>query len=114
MTDFVAYEITAVETELLANIFKEEHMSWSVSAIGKSGPVAQKLAKDFANITYLSADEAALKDKCAELVTKAITANTRKDALLQISASGSGSTHPVDGNSQTISLSITQLYGLVE
>jgi hypothetical protein len=89
-------------------------MSWSVSAVGKAGPVADKLAKEFANITYLSKDEAALKDAAAAIVAQAIAANTRKDMLIQVSASGSGSTHPADGNSQTVSISIGQLYGFVE
>lgn len=89
-------------------------MSWSVSAVGKAAPVAEKLAKEFANITYLGKEEAELKDLAAVIVAKALAANTRKDWVLQVSCSGSGSTHPADGNSQAISINIGQLYNFVE
>jgi len=89
-------------------------MSWSVSAVGKPGPVGTKLAAEFSRITYLGEQEAALKDAIAEVVAKTIAANTRNDIVLNVTASGSGSTHPSDGSLQTVSMSVTQLYGFVE
>ena len=89
-------------------------MSWSLSAVGKPAPVAAKLAKDFANITYLGKEEAELKDVAAELVAKTLAATTRKDVALQVDCSGSGSTHPADGNLQTVSVVIRQIYGFIE
>jgi hypothetical protein len=89
-------------------------MSWSVSAVGKPGPVAAKLAKELANITYLGKEEAALKDIAASLIDAALAANTRKDLLVNVSANGSGSTHPADGNQQTVSVIIGHIYGFVE
>ena len=89
-------------------------MSWSVTAVGKPEPVAAKLAKDFANITYLGKEECALKDIVAALVDKTLASNTRKDLVMKVDASGSGSTHPADGSQQTVSVSIGQIYGFIE
>lgn len=89
-------------------------MSWSVSAVGKAGPVATKLAGDFSRITYLGKEEAALKDAVAEVVAKVLAVNTRTDVALKVQASGSGSTHPADGSQQSVSLSIEQIYEFVE
>ena len=89
-------------------------MSWSVSAVGKPEAVAAKLDRDFANITYLGKEEAALKDIAAVLVGKALAANTRKDLVMQVTAAGSGSTHPADGSQQSVNVSIGQIYGFVE
>jgi len=89
-------------------------MSWSLSAVGKPSPVATKLAKEFAKNTYLGKEESELKDMAAELVAKTLAATTRKDIALQVDCSGSGSTHPVDGNLQTVSVVIRQIYGFVE
>ena len=89
-------------------------MSWSVQAVGKPEAVATKLANDFQRITYLGKEEASLKDAVAELVAKVLALNTRKDALINVQANGSGSTHPADGSQQTVSLSISSLYGFVE
>lgn len=89
-------------------------MSWSVTAVGKAAPVAEKLAKDFANINYLGKEEAELKDAAAEIVAKAVAANTRKDLTVQVNCSGSGTTHPADGNQQTLSITVGTIYGFVE
>jgi hypothetical protein len=89
-------------------------MSWSVQGVGRGESLAKKLAGDFERITYLQGEEAELKDGAAVIVAKALSANTRQDTLLNISCSGSASTHPADGNSQSLSISITPLYGFVE
>ena len=89
-------------------------MSWSVSAHGKPAAVAEKLAKDFANITYLQKEEAGIKDAAAEVVAKALAANTYKGTSVQVNASGSGSVHPADGSSQTVSISVQPMHGFVE
>ena len=89
-------------------------MSWSVSGVGRPGAVATKLAKDFANITYLGKEESALKDIAAQLVDQALAANFRKDLVVTVQASGSGSTHPADGGQQSISVAIGTMCGFVE
>ena len=89
-------------------------MSWSVSAVGKTGPVATKLAGDFSRITYLGPEETIIKNAVAELVATTLAANTKTNVLLKVQASGSGAVHSVEGSQQSVSLSIELLYGFVE
>jgi len=88
-------------------------MSWSVNAIGKANALAPKLAGDFERINYLQQTEAELKDMAASLVAKVLAANTRKDQVLKIDCSGSGSSHPADGDSQQVKILIEPIYGFV-
>ena len=89
-------------------------MSWSINAFGKTQAVATKVAADFTRITYLNGPEAELKDAAAELVAKALEANTLKGAVLRVDCSGSGSNHPADGSSQTLKIDISPVYGFTE
>lgn len=45
-------------------------MSWSLSAVRKSGAVAARVAADFARISYLPGEEGTLKDAATEIVAK--------------------------------------------
>ncbi len=81
-------------------------MSWSVSVIGKAEAVAKKLAEDFARITYLAPEEAAVKDAIAGAVAKALETTT---GAVEVYASGS-----LSGGLQSASLKIDPKYGFVE
>jgi hypothetical protein len=76
--------------------------------------VAARLAADFAKITCLQKEEAELKDAVADIVAKAMAANTVKGVCVNVQASGSGTNHPADGSQQSVSLSIQQICGFVE
>jgi hypothetical protein len=89
-------------------------MSWSVSAIGKPGPVRDKLANDFTKITYCGPAETALKDVVAELVGKALVANTYQGIAVKVEASGAGSSHPGNGDTHQVRVVIEPVYGFVE
>jgi hypothetical protein len=89
-------------------------MSWSVSAIGKTDKVAEKVAGDFQRINYLAKEEADLKDQAAALVANVLAANTHRYQAIKVDCSGSGSTHAADGNSQQIRITIEPVWGFVE
>lgn len=89
-------------------------MSWSVSAIGKPSAVAPKVSGDFERINYLQAAEAELKDAVAEVVAKVLAANTYKGMAVKVDCSGSGSSHPADGDTQQIRVTIEPIWGFVE
>jgi hypothetical protein len=93
-------------------------MSWSVSAIGKAKPVADKLAADFAKITFCSPEETAVKDAAAAVVAKALENTTNPAVCVKVEASGSEDTSTdADGNkqrSQSVSLRVDKIYGFVE
>jgi hypothetical protein len=91
-------------------------MSWSVSAVGKPGPVAKKLAADFAGCSYLKGAEVSIKDKAAELVAAALSAFTSPSAV-KVSASGSKASTGLDGaivEQHTLSIDIQPIWGFVE
>jgi len=89
-------------------------MSWSVNAFGKPQAVAAKLATEFAKITYLTGPEAGLKDAAAEIVAKALEANTNKTSVVKVDCSGSGSNHPADGSAQTLKIEVSPIWGFTE
>lgn len=63
-------------------------MSWSVSATGKPGPVAAKVAARFEEITYLAGVENELKTAAAALVATAVAAQS-DSVVVKVSCSGS-------------------------
>ncbi len=88
-------------------------MSWSVSALGKPEAIAKKLAEDFAKITYLVPEEAAVKDAIADVVAKTLLTQAKGTAV-DVSASGSLSTFVKGGKLHSVNLSIKTIYGFVE
>jgi hypothetical protein len=93
---------------------KENRMSWSFSALGKPEAVARKAEEDLAKLTYLTGDEAELKDMVKAIILKAAACYTGgKGYALNIQASGHATTSG-ETKQQTISLTISPYYGLVE
>jgi hypothetical protein len=93
-------------------------MSWSVSAIGKAGPVAAKIAKDLAAIKCIEPEET-IKNGVATIVAAALAAYPDTYAVT-VSASGSQSSgynpdqpgSPV-GHVNNLTVNISPLYGFV-
>lgn len=87
-------------------------MSWSVSAIGKSAKVAEKLADDFAKMNYLHEPENEIAAAIGQAIVKAV-ADTTYAGAVRVEASGSMSGD--QGNhAHSINVTVTPIYGFVE
>ena len=91
-------------------------MSWSVSAIGKAGAVAQKLAADFAKIKC-SEPEQSIKNCVVAAVAAALDTFPQNYAV-RVEASGSQScpdfSKAPDEKVNNLSVKIDPVYGFVE
>ncbi|MGH7744962.1 MAG: hypothetical protein ACREQ5_09190 [Candidatus Dormibacteria bacterium] len=91
-------------------------MSWSVSAIGRAGAVAKKIAEDLAKITCAEPEET-VKNHAASAVSAALAAFP-EDYVVKVEASGS-QTHPnwpskEGGMVNQLRVNVEPVYGFVQ
>ena len=88
-------------------------MSWSVSAIGKPGAVAGKLAKQFEQVKCQEPEET-IKNTVASAVATALAAYD-PDTPVKVSASGSQSTDSGKAtHTNSLSVAIEPMWGFIE
>jgi hypothetical protein len=93
-------------------------MSWSVSGVGKAPALAAKLEKDFANQSKCAEPEETVR-QAARAVIAAALAGQDSGKAIKVDASGSMSNYAEYPSteakiSNTLSISVTPLYGFVE
>lgn len=89
-------------------------MSWSVHRVGKPAAVAATLAKDFAGITCAEPEQT-IKNGVAAIVATSLAVFP---SAMAVEVKGSGSQYRPDSSKDeyqnSVSLSITPIYGFVE